>query len=566
MYRYGFAPGAGSWPQPKCAHRREAVTYGKSIADKHAEIVGQFRQIANAKAQLGLDCGALSRLESAFFSTYKKATSGYWGGGLWDGVYRYVGNASRSGPYCQVGEQLNDHDVDSLTPSARRFSAILGHLTEALRKEQEILAKCLATAQRSVASSGATFDDRAIQMTASQSQSTERADGVAEIERCLAGVRESIALATKEVWPERKHYGKRVVITSSLYSAAAAVAVAGLFLSGGLLGVVATVMTLVIRGVSVGSIRGFDRERGWKSVESLLASTKQFIETEGTMMRSYLDVADRRAALEREDMVWNLLTGIKSGLGQVNHHVDSLDSRAGVLSKQMATVANRMDGRLDGITGQVDTLTHRFDGFTTQASSFTDQAGKLTGQVGKLTDQAGQLTGQVGKLTGQVDNFTGHVDNLTGNVDNLTGQVDNLTGQVGSLTGQVGCLTDGFGKLTDQVDNLTGQVGSLTDRFGKLTDQVGSLSTRLDGVTGQVDTLTNRLDTLSSEVAAGFANTDAKFESFRKDLQRLTRVQEMMAARLALMPYPPAAPRAERRGLTRTNSLSALSDAAPRMA
>lgn len=228
------------------------------------------------------------------------------------------------------------------------------------------------------------------------------------------------------------------------------------------------------------------------------------------MMRSYLDVADRRAALEREDMVWNLLTGIKSGLGQVNHHVDSLDSRAGVLSKQMATVANRMDGRLDGITGQVDTLTHRFDGFTTQASSFTDQAGKLTGQVG--------------------------------------------------------CLTDGFGKLTDQVDNLTGQVGSLTDRFGKLTDQVGSLSTRLDGVTGQVDTLTNRLDTLSSEVAAGFANTDAKFESFRKDLQRLTRVQEMMAARLALMPYPPAAPRAERRGLTRTNSLSALSDAAPRMA
>ncbi|VVE39429.1 Chromosome partition protein Smc [Pandoraea cepalis] len=510
MYRYGFAPGAGSWPQPKGAHRREAVTYGKSIADKHADIVGQFRQIANAKAQLGLDCGALSRLENTFYSTYKKATSGYWGGGLWDGVYRYVGNASRSGPYCQVGEQLNDHDVDSLTPSARRFSAILGHLTEALGKEQEILAKCLATAQRSVASSGATFDDRAIQRTASQSQSTERADGVAEIERCLAGVRESIALATKEVWPERKHFGKRVVITSSLYSAAAAVAVAGLFLSGGLLGVVATAMTLVIRGVSLGSIRGFDRERGWKSVESLLASTKQFIETEGTMMRTYLDVADRRAALEREDMVWNLLTGIKSGLGQVNDHVDSLDSRAGSLSKQMATVANRMDGRLDGITCQVDTLTHRFDGFTTQASRFTDQAGKLTGQVDNLTDR--------------------------------------------------------FGKLTDQVDNLAGQVGSLTDRFGKLTDQVGGLSTRLDGVTGQVDTLTNRLDTLSSEVAAGFANTDAKFESFRKDLQRLTRVQEMMAARLALMPYPPAAPRAERRGLTRTNSLSALSDAAPRMA
>ncbi|BDD94639.1 hypothetical protein PanNE5_40790 [Pandoraea sp. NE5] len=454
MYRYGFSPAAGSWSPPRCTRSRGAVTYEKSIADKHADIVGQFRQIANAKAQLGLDCGSLSRLENTFYATYRKATSGYWGGGLWDGVYRYAGNASRSGPYCRVGEQLNDHDVDSLTPSARRFSAILGHLTEALRKEQEILTKCFAMAQRSVGFGGATFGEPDIQKTASQRLSVERADGIAEIERCLTGVRESIALASKEVWPERKHYGKRVGITTSLYAAAAAVAVAGLFVSGGILAIVATVMTLVIRGVSLGSIRGFDRERGWKSVESLLASTGQFIETEGTMMRTYLDVADRRAALEREDMVWNLLNGIKSGLGQVNHQVESLDTRAGTLSNQMETVANRLDDQMYAVSDQVDTLTNRFDGFTDQ-------------------------------------------------------------------------------------------VASLTDQFG---------------------TLTNRVDSLASEVAAGFANTDAKFESFRRDLQRLSRVQEMMAARLALMPYPPAAPPAERRGLTRTNSLNALSDITPRMA
>jgi len=171
-------------------------------------------------------------------------------------------------------------------------------------------------------------------------------------------------------------------------------------------------------------------------------------------MRTYLDVADRRAALEREDMVWNLLNGIKSGLGQVNHQVESLDTRAGTLSNQMETVANRLDDQMYAVSDQVDTLTNRFDGFTDQ-------------------------------------------------------------------------------------------VASLTDQFG---------------------TLTNRVDSLASEVAAGFANTDAKFESFRRDLQRLSRVQEMMAARLALMPYPPAAPPAERRGLTRTNSLNALSDITPRMA
>ncbi|VVD89958.1 Chromosome partition protein Smc [Pandoraea terrigena] len=532
MYRYGFSPVAASWPPPRCARSREAVTHGKSIADKHAEIVSQFQQIANAKGQLGLDCDALHRLENAFFSTYRKATSGYWGGGLWDGVYRYAGNTSRPGPYWRVGEQLNDHDVGSLTPSARRFSAILGHLTQALRKEQEILAKCLAMAQCSVALGEATFDDPDAQRTASQRLSVERADGVAEIERCLAGVRESIALASKEVWPEQKHFGKRLVITTSLYSVAAAVAVAGLFVSGGILGIVATVMTLVIRAVSLGSIRGFDRERGWKSVESLLASTKQFIETEGTMMRTYLDVADRRAALEREDMVWNLLKGIKSDLGQVGGRVDSLDSRVGSLSNQMETVANRLDDRADTLTDQVNTL---------------------TGQVDNLADRFDGFTDQFGSLIDRVDTLTGRVDTLANRFDTLTTEVN-----------------AGFASVDDRFKNVDTGFDSVDTRFDSVGARFDSVGARFDSVDARFDSVDARFDSVDTRfdsVDTRFNSVDARLDGFRSDLQRLSRAQESMAARLAMAPYPlVAAPAAERRELVRTNSLSALGHAMPRMA
>ncbi|WP_150591279.1 hypothetical protein [Pandoraea eparura] len=441
---------------------------------------------------------------------------------------------------------MNDRDVDSLTPSARRFSAILAHLAQALRKEQDILTKCLAVTQRSAAFGEATFGDPDVQRTASQRLSVERADGVAEIERCLAGVREAIALASKEVWPEQKHYGKRLVMSTSLYSVAAAVAVAGLFVSGGILGVVATVMTLVIRAVSLGSIRGFDRERGWKSVESLLASTKQFIETEGTMMRTYLDVADRRAALEREDMVWNLLKDIKHGLGAVGSRVDSLDSRVGSLDSRVGALSNQMEAVANRLDGRVDELTDRFDGF----------ADRLDGFAGRLDGFNDRLDG----FTGRLDGFTDQFSSLTGRVDTLTDRVDTLTDRFDTLTTEVNA---GFSSVDAKFENVDARFNSVDAKFENVDARFNSVDAKFENVDGRF----NSVDAEFENVDGRFNSVDAKLDGFRSDLQRLSRAQEMMAARLPIAPYPlAAAPGVERRGLVRTNSLNALRHAAPRMA
>lgn len=345
MHGYVFAPAAATWPQRKCELKRAAVTGDKSIAEKHAEIVQQFQQIANTKAQLGMNCDAISHLESAFLSTYKKATSGYWGGGLWDGFYRYASNSSRQGLYFLVGEQLHDRNIERLTPSARRFSMILGHLADALRQEEEIVRKCGEMAARSESLRNATFEDIDAERAEYAKIGTAFMDALADIEQCLAAVRETIRRGSKEVWPDQKHFGKRFAISAALYCVAGGIAIAALITSSGVLAVVGLALTMLIRAVSLGSIRGFDRERGWKSIESLLASTKQLIETEGTTMRTYLDMSDRRAALAREDMVWDLLKDMRT---QARH----LNGRVNTMAEQVASVASGMDS-LQGTVGSL---------------------------------------------------------------------------------------------------------------------------------------------------------------------------------------------------------------------
>ncbi|VVE52606.1 hypothetical protein PCO31111_04830 [Pandoraea communis] len=351
MYGYVYAP-AAPWSQGKCELKQKAATSGKSIAEKHEEIVRQFQQIANTKAQLGLSSESITRLESAFASTYKKATSGYWGGGLWDGFYRYTSNPSRQGLYFLMGEQLHDRDIDSLTPSARRFSMILGHLADALRKEEEILRKCGEMVERSTALRSATFEDADAQRAEYTKIGAECMDVLAEVEQCLNAARETIRCGSKEVWPERKHFGKRFAMSAVLYCIAGGLAIAALIASSGTLAIVGVVLAIVIRVVSLGSIRGFDRERGWKSVESLLASTKQLIETEGATMKTYLDISDRRAALAREDMMWNLLQDVRT-------QTQGTDARVSAMAEQMSGVVSSVDslrGDVRALQGTVDAL------------------------------------------------------------------------------------------------------------------------------------------------------------------------------------------------------------------
>lgn len=348
MYGYVYAP-AAPWSQGKCELKQKAATSGKSIAEKHEEIIRQFQQIANTKAQLGLSSESITRLESAFASTYKKATSGYWGGGLWDGFYRYTSNPSRQGLYFLVGEQLHDRDIDSLTPSARRFSMILGHLADALRKEEEILHKCGEMVERSTALRSATFEDTDAQRAEYAKIGAECMDVLAEVEQCLNAARETIRCGSKEVWPERKHFGKRFAMSAVLYCIAGGIAIAALIASSGTLAIVGVVLAIVIRVVSLGSIRGFDRERGWKSVESLLASTKQLIETEGATMKTYLDISDRRAALAREDMMWNLLKDVRA-------QTQGMDARVSAMAEQMSGVASSVDSLRGDVRLQLDAL------------------------------------------------------------------------------------------------------------------------------------------------------------------------------------------------------------------
>ncbi|WP_150690604.1 hypothetical protein [Pandoraea communis] len=329
--------------------KQKAATSGKSIAEKHEEIVRQFQQIANTKAQLGLSSESITRLESAFASTYKKATSGYWGGGLWDGFYRYTSNPSRQGLYFLVGEQLHDRDIDSLTPSARRFSMILGHLADALRKEEEMLHKCGEMVERSTALRSATFEDAAAQRAEYAKIGAECMDVLAEVEQCLNAARETIRCGSKEVWPERKHFGKRFAMSAVLYCIAGGLAIAALIASSGTLAIVGVVLAIVIRVVSLGSIRGFDRERGWKSVESLLASAKQLIETEGATMKTYLDISDRRAALAREDMMWNLLQDVRT-------QTQGTDARVSAMAEQMSGVVSSVDSLRGDVRRQSQAL------------------------------------------------------------------------------------------------------------------------------------------------------------------------------------------------------------------
>lgn len=374
MYGYVYAP-AASWPQETCKLKRKATTSGPSIADKHAEIVRQFQRIANTKAQLGLSNESITRLESAFFSTYRKATSGYWGGGLWDGFYRYTSNPHRHGLYALVGEQVHDRDMDSLTPSARRFSMILGQLAEALRREEEILRKCGEMTARSTALASATFEDIDRERAEYAKIGADCLEVLAEVEQCLDAARETIRRGAKEVWPDRKHFGKRFAISGVLYGIAGGIAIAGLIVSSGTLAVVAVALTMVIRIVSLGSIRGFDRERGWKSVESLLANTKQFIETEGATMKTSLYISNQRAALAREDRVWEMLTDLRSQASGLNGQVSAMAQQINGVVSRMDSLRDNMDQRFLAVDQRFDTMESGMN--ATLAAGFSSMDSKL---------------------------------------------------------------------------------------------------------------------------------------------------------------------------------------------
>ncbi|WP_353191814.1 hypothetical protein [Pandoraea pnomenusa] len=301
---------------------KRVVPSGKSIDARRAEIADRLERIANARSRLGLPDAGVSKLQSTFDEAYRKATSGYWRGGLSDGFWRHKGASGQWGLLAFVGDQTNIGDSTRLTPSAKRFQVILEKLCDALANEQDVLEQCIVVARKS---------EEALRKRVPGSEGREWGGRggkevdcltlVRRIESHLDITRETIASASKQVVPEKKHYGKRFWISTALFVVSVGIAVAGLIASGGVvaaaLALGALIVTTVIRLQSLASIRGYDRDRGWKSIEGLLAETKHFLETEGEAMKTHLLVTAALERLEIEKQVWQEMHAMRDDLRRV---------------------------------------------------------------------------------------------------------------------------------------------------------------------------------------------------------------------------------------------------------
>ncbi|WP_157112282.1 hypothetical protein [Pandoraea faecigallinarum] len=275
MFGYVYAPAVAKWPVGQKRVQRDDAGMGVSITERRAEIVGRFASIANARSRLGMGSQDIGELEAAFEKSFRKATSGYWKGGLWDGFWRYRSSIGQHGAYSRVADQMDIRQADRLTPSARRFREILTHLNDVLIKEEEAIAYCARIRDRAANLENETFASTLDERAAYASVKAECFALIARTNRCLADARRAVAQASRQVWPDKKHYGKRFSLSGGLYLVAATVAALALAKVGLVIAAIGFAVTMLIRIVSLGSIRGFDRERGWKATESLLESTKQ---------------------------------------------------------------------------------------------------------------------------------------------------------------------------------------------------------------------------------------------------------------------------------------------------
>lgn len=390
MFGYVYAPAVAVLPRRHDVPRA-VKGLGGSIDARRAEIVARLEQIANARDRLGLSNVATRKLQKTFVTSYAKATSGYWRGGLCDAFWR-CGSASRaSGLLGFVGDQTTVSDARRLTPSARRFSRILEKLTEVLAHEHQALQTCIDVA-RSVEELGARPPSHVQGEWRSRLEVESEASALmATIDLHLDEVREALGQASKQVVPEKKHYGKRFWISSALYAVSVGIGIAALIASGGsfaaIIGIAALTFTTVIRLQSLASIRGFDRDRAWKSIEGLLADTRHFLESEGAMMKTQMNVQATRARLERDTMVWNQLNALSADLAKATQAQQARDAfvtnRLEGLSEDFAkeALARREDDaqvrrRLDGLSADLAKETrarqesearvsHRLDGLST---------------------------------------------------------------------------------------------------------------------------------------------------------------------------------------------------------
>ncbi|MCI3204625.1 MULTISPECIES: apolipoprotein A1/A4/E family protein [Pandoraea] len=434
MFGYVYAPAVAKWPVGQKRMQRVDAGVGSSIAGARAEIAGRFASIANARSRLGMSTHDIGELEASFQKAFRKATSGYWKGGLWDGCWRYRSSIAQHGVYSRVRDQLEVRHPEHLTPSAKRFREILARLDDVLLKEEEAIEHCTRLRDRAAQLEARIFASVCDERAAYADVKADCAVAIAQTSRCLADARRAAALASRQVWPDKKHYGKRFSLSGGLYLAAATVAALALAKVGLVIAVIGFAVTMLIRIVSLGSIRGFDRERGWKATESLLESTKQLLRNEETEMRTYLEGIQAKTSQRLDDMVWNRLGNLMEGQQGMSRDLRSLEHRMSGVEQKL----DGMDRRIGDVSGKVEGMDRR---------------------VGDLSDK---------------------VDGMDRRIDDLSAKVDGMGRSIGNVSDTLGRRID---DVSEKVDRRVGDVSDKVDRLrDSLTDRMDAMSADLRAV------------------------------------------------------------------------------------
>ncbi|VVE67738.1 hypothetical protein PAN31117_02729 [Pandoraea anapnoica] len=311
---------------------------GASIAQKRDEIVSQLAHIRNTQQARGASTYSVDNLSAAFEKSFGKATSGYWRGGLRDPFWRCLLVPDSPGFICSmVADQLDEACEERLTPSAKRFLKILTCLSEALALHREMLRgreSLLAQSDRlgnraldDVNADWGMLDDR------KRKHMVFRAETALFVEQMRCAVDE----ARSNVRQEKKHHGKREAINGGLYTIAAVVSGIALIVSTWVVAIIGFCIAMVIRCVSLGSIRGFDREKGWKAVESLLDQTKDFINREENAMHLSLNTVISLEQANQDRLVWQQL---QKTLHTVNRNSEQGEKTWGAVCALQQAVAS----------------------------------------------------------------------------------------------------------------------------------------------------------------------------------------------------------------------------------
>ncbi|MGR9585261.1 hypothetical protein [Pandoraea sputorum] len=330
---------------------------GTSIAQKRDEIVAQLAQIRNAQQARGGSTYSVDNLSAAFEKSYSKATAGYWRGGLRDPFWRCLLVPDSPGFICSmVAEQLNEACEERLTPSAKRFLKILTCLNEALSHQREMWRGYESLLAQPDARRESAPDD----VDADWRMLDDRKRGHmlfrAETASLIEDMRRAVDEARSNVRPEKKHHGKREAINGGLYTIAAIASGIALLVSTWAVAIIGFCITMMIRCVSLGSIRGFDREKGWKAVEGLLDQTKDFINREENAMYLSLSQGISMAQADQDRLVWTQLRKNWNAVNQISERLEKNTERLQSNTERLQSNSERLQSNSERLQSNSERL------------------------------------------------------------------------------------------------------------------------------------------------------------------------------------------------------------------